>query len=65
MLKYHKQQGYGRSLWLMQGMFRANGECGFVKKPDILIKDIFNPKAVLPVKKTLKVINFQPNIYYV
>ncbi|XP_039136380.1 LOW QUALITY PROTEIN: phosphoinositide phospholipase C 2-like [Dioscorea cayenensis subsp. rotundata] len=48
-------QGYGRSLWLMQGMFRANGECGYVKKPDILIKDIFNPKAVLPVKKTLKV----------
>ncbi|KAI3498759.1 hypothetical protein L1887_34540 [Cichorium endivia] len=25
-------QGYGRSLWLMHGMFRANGGCGYVKK---------------------------------
>ncbi|KAJ0978255.1 hypothetical protein J5N97_013729 [Dioscorea zingiberensis] len=48
-------QGYGRSLWLMQGMFRANGGCGYVKKPDILMKNVFNPKAVLRVKKTLKV----------
>ncbi|XAR65942.1 Phosphoinositide phospholipase C [Bertholletia excelsa] len=23
-------QGYGRSLWLMHGMFRANGGCGYV-----------------------------------
>ncbi|MBA0622711.1 hypothetical protein Godav_008227, partial [Gossypium davidsonii] len=30
-------QGYGRSLWLMQGMFRANGGCGYVKKPDFLM----------------------------
>ncbi|CAH2054514.1 unnamed protein product [Thlaspi arvense] len=47
-------QGYGRSLWLMQGMFRANGGCGYIKKPDILLKggsdsDIFDPKATLPV----------------
>ncbi|KAL6967682.1 phosphoinositide phospholipase C [Sarracenia purpurea var. burkii] len=52
-------QGYGKALWLMQGMFRSNGGCGFVKKPDFLLNkgphDVFNPKADLPVKKTLKV----------
>ncbi|KAG6758224.1 hypothetical protein POTOM_038562 [Populus tomentosa] len=53
-------QGYGRSLWIMQGMFRANGGCGFVKKPDFLLKsgphgEVFDPKAKLPVQKTLKV----------
>ncbi|XP_042481963.1 phosphoinositide phospholipase C 6-like isoform X2 [Macadamia integrifolia] len=53
-------QGYGKSLWLMHGMFRSNGGCGYVKKPDFLMRvgphiDIFNPKATLPVKKTLKV----------
>ncbi|KAK9279948.1 hypothetical protein L1049_013632 [Liquidambar formosana] len=30
-------QGYGRNLWLMQGMFRSNGGCGYVKKPDFLL----------------------------
>lgn len=44
----------------MQGMFRANGGCGYVKKPDILLKvgpqnEVFDPKRKLPVKKTLKV----------
>ncbi|KAK9128020.1 hypothetical protein Syun_016817 [Stephania yunnanensis] len=53
-------QGYGRSLWLMHGMFRANGGCGYVKKPDILLKvgpnnEVFDPRAILPVKKILKV----------
>ncbi|KAI9109278.1 hypothetical protein K1719_019901 [Acacia pycnantha] len=53
-------QGYGKYLWLMQGMFRSNGGCGYVKKPDLLMKEgqdneIFNPKTELPVKKTLKV----------
>ncbi|XP_050237048.1 phosphoinositide phospholipase C 4-like [Mercurialis annua] len=53
-------QGYGRALWLMHGMFRANGGCGYVKKPDFLMTrgphaEVFNPKAKLPVKKTLKV----------
>lgn len=48
-------QGYGRSLWLMQGMFRANGGCGYVKKPDFLVKEVFDPSEKLPVKKTLKV----------
>ena len=53
-------QGYGRSLWLMHGMFKANGGCGYVKKPDFLLKigpnnEIFDPKARLPVKTTLRV----------
>lgn len=52
-------QGYGRSLWLVHGMFRANGGCGYVKKPDFLMDNVpdhfFDPKVVLPVKKTLKV----------
>lgn len=44
----------------MQGMFRANGGCGYVKKPDFLLKtgpdnQVFDPKTKLPVKKTLKV----------
>ncbi|KAJ6837715.1 phosphoinositide phospholipase C 4-like [Iris pallida] len=53
-------QGYGRSLWLMHGFYRANGGCGYVKKPDFLMQtgphgEVFNPEASLPVKKTLKV----------
>ncbi|KAK9126095.1 hypothetical protein Scep_014941 [Stephania cephalantha] len=53
-------QGYGRYLWVMHGMFRANGGCGYVKKPDLLMKansdnEVFDPEANLPVKKTLKV----------
>lgn len=40
----------------MQGMFRGNGGCGYVKKPEFLIDGgQFDPKAELPVKKTLKV----------
>ncbi|KAI3682128.1 hypothetical protein L2E82_50160 [Cichorium intybus] len=53
-------QGYGRSLWLMHGMFRANGGCGYVKKPDFLMRqgptnEVFNRKAKLPAKTSLKV----------
>ncbi|XVE59417.1 hypothetical protein DITRI_Ditri05aG0044700 [Diplodiscus trichospermus] len=53
-------QGYGKSLWLMHGMFRSNGGCGYVKKPDFLMNmgpndKVFDPKARLPVKKILKV----------
>ncbi|KAK4752367.1 hypothetical protein SAY87_021165 [Trapa incisa] len=50
-------QGYDKHLWIMQGMFRANGGCGYVKKPDLLLneKEIFNPAELLPVKLTLKV----------
>ncbi|KAF3607736.1 hypothetical protein DY000_02051152 [Brassica cretica] len=62
-------QGYGRSLWLMQGMFRANGGCGYIKKPDILLKggsdsDIFDPKATLPVKTTLRVTIYMGEGWY-
>lgn len=52
-------QGHGRPLWLMQGLFRGNGGCGYVKKPDILLNvgpddTVFDPKKTLPLKKTLK-----------
>lgn len=41
----------------MHGMFRGNGGCGYVKKPDFLMDEdhVFDPKAKLPVKTTLKV----------
>ncbi|XP_050936333.1 phosphoinositide phospholipase C 4-like isoform X3 [Cucumis melo] len=53
-------QGHGKSLSLMRGMFRSNGGCGYVKKPDFLITvdshgKVFDPNANLPVKRTLKV----------
>ena len=53
-------QGHGKSLWYMQGMFRANGGCGYVKKPAFLMErghhnELFDPKRSLPAKKTLKV----------
>ncbi|XP_062202676.1 phosphoinositide phospholipase C 2-like isoform X1 [Phragmites australis] len=53
-------QGHDKALRLMQGFFRANGGCGYVKKPDFLLTsgpngEVFDPKASLPVKKTLKV----------
>ncbi|XP_058110204.1 phosphoinositide phospholipase C 2-like [Magnolia sinica] len=53
-------QGYGRLLWLMHGMFRGNGGCGYIKKPDFLMNtgpnnEVFDPKEKRSVKKTLKV----------
>ncbi|XP_054788815.1 phosphoinositide phospholipase C 2-like isoform X2 [Prosopis cineraria] len=62
-------QGHGRSLWLMQGMFKANGGCGYVKKPDFLLKtglnnEVFDPKAELPVKTTLKVTVYMGEGWY-
>ncbi|GJY33227.1 phosphoinositide phospholipase C 2-like protein [Tanacetum coccineum] len=59
-------QGYGRSLWVMQGMFKANGGCGYVKKPEILMKNeaIFDPRASLPVKITLKVTVYMGEGWY-
>ncbi|KMT18203.1 hypothetical protein BVRB_2g023740 [Beta vulgaris subsp. vulgaris] len=62
-------QGYGRSLWLMQGMFRANGGCGYVKKPNFLLNsgpngEVFDPKVKLPVKKTLKVTVYMGEGWY-
>ncbi|ESW13761.1 hypothetical protein PHAVU_008G224100 [Phaseolus vulgaris] len=59
-------QGHGKSLWYMQGMFRANGGCGYVKKPSFLIEqgpddEVFDPKKPMPVKKTLMVKVFLGN----
>lgn len=53
-------QGHGKSLWKMHGMFRANGVCGYVKKPEFLMrqgpnKEVHDPKREHIVKKTLKV----------
>lgn len=53
---------------MMQGFFRANGGCGYVKKPDFLLSpdgscdEVFNSMA-LPVKKTLKVHEFQYTLF--
>ncbi|CAL0320323.1 unnamed protein product [Lupinus luteus] len=62
-------QGYGRSLWVMQGMFKANGGCGYVKKPDFLLKsgsnnEVFDPRVELPVKITLKVTVYMGEGWY-
>ncbi|XP_038705038.1 phosphoinositide phospholipase C 2-like [Tripterygium wilfordii] len=62
-------QGYGRSLWVMQGMFKSNGGCGYVKKPDFLLKsgphnEVFDPRVTLPVKTTLKVTVFMGEGWY-
>ncbi|KAK9189521.1 hypothetical protein WN943_018119 [Citrus x changshan-huyou] len=62
-------QGYGRSLWLMHGMFRANGGCGYVKKPNFLLQtgphnEVFDPKVKLPAKKTLKVTVYMGEGWY-
>ncbi|MCO5574901.1 hypothetical protein L7F22_028695 [Adiantum nelumboides] len=54
-------QGYGKHLWVGQGFFRANGGCGYVKKPKFLMSDSgsspdFNSKSTTQeVKQTLKV----------
>lgn len=53
-------QGNDKYLRWMQGMFRSNGRCGYVKKPEILMNvgpdgKVFDPQAEMPVKKTLKV----------
>ncbi|KAG4996724.1 hypothetical protein JHK85_028163 [Glycine max] len=42
----------------MEGMFRANGGCGYVKKPDILLNvgpnnEVFDPTTIRPKLKTL------------
>ncbi|CAK9137004.1 unnamed protein product [Ilex paraguariensis] len=48
-------QGQGKHLWVTEGMFRANGGCGFVKKPDLLLNRDFDPRESLPIKTTLQV----------
>ncbi|KAK4757631.1 hypothetical protein SAY87_018932 [Trapa incisa] len=62
-------QGHGRSMWLMHGMFRANGGCGYIKKPEFLLKsgednETFDPNASLPVKTTLKVTVYMGEGWY-
>ncbi|KAL9995018.1 putative phosphoinositide phospholipase C [Helianthus debilis subsp. tardiflorus] len=61
-----RYKGYGRSLWVMQGMFKANGGCGYVKKPDILINNesIFDPRVQLPYKMVLKVTVYMGEGWY-
>ncbi|XVF46748.1 hypothetical protein PTKIN_Ptkin03bG0053200 [Pterospermum kingtungense] len=53
-------QRHRKHLWIMQGMFKANGGCGYVKKPDFLLQrsssdEVFNPDAQLDVKTVLTV----------
>ncbi|KAL5750525.1 hypothetical protein ACOSP7_025128 [Xanthoceras sorbifolium] len=53
-------QGSGKYLGIMQGMFRGNGRCGYVKKPDFLLNDDQYNDVLVPckpkqVKTTLKV----------
>ncbi|KAF3454248.1 hypothetical protein FNV43_RR04695 [Rhamnella rubrinervis] len=53
-------QGHGKYLWIMEGMFKANGGCGYVKKPDFLLNvdeysKVFNRQDKLQVQTTLKV----------
>lgn len=55
-------QGYGKHLWLAQGFFKANGGCGYVKKPTFLLPEgsetcvtVFEPIHPMPVKQILKV----------
>ncbi|KAK8513296.1 hypothetical protein V6N13_002043 [Hibiscus sabdariffa] len=53
-------QGHGKHLWIMQGMFKANGGCGYVKKPEFLLQrgpndGVFDPSAPLEVKTVMKV----------
>ncbi|KAE8714836.1 Phosphoinositide phospholipase C 6 [Hibiscus syriacus] len=59
-------QGYGRSLWLMHGMFKANGGCGYLKKPYFLLNpnEVFDPRVELPVKKILKVTVYMGEGWY-
>uniref|UniRef100_A0A1J3IN21 Phosphoinositide phospholipase C n=1 Tax=Noccaea caerulescens TaxID=107243 RepID=A0A1J3IN21_NOCCA len=50
-------QGHGKQLWIMQGMFRGNGGCGYLKKPRLLLdtQTLFDPSKRLTIKTTLKV----------
>lgn len=63
MINLVKMKGHDKYLRTMEGMFRGNGGCGYVKKPDILLNvgpngEVFDPTAPLPVKQTLKVSSF-------
>ncbi|KAE8734862.1 Phosphoinositide phospholipase C 2 [Hibiscus syriacus] len=52
--------GHGKHLWIMQGMFKANGGCGYVKKPDFMLQrglndEVFDPSAPLEIKIVMRV----------
>ncbi|KAK8508316.1 hypothetical protein V6N13_055765 [Hibiscus sabdariffa] len=59
-------QGNDKHLWLMHGMFKANGRCGYVKKPDFLLDPdkIFDPQDMQPVRTTLKVTVYMGEGWY-
>ncbi|KAG6551609.1 hypothetical protein Mapa_006688 [Marchantia paleacea] len=53
-------QGYGRPLWLVHGFFKANGGCGYVRKPKFLFPtenggQEFDPRVPKSPVVTLKV----------
>lgn len=49
-------QGNDKHIWIMQGMFRANGGCGCVKKPGFSLSEPdSDPSVQLTVEKILKV----------
>lgn len=52
-LQFFSVKGHGHYLRYMEGMFRANGGCGYVKKPDILLNEVYNPRVLTrPTQKT-------------
>ncbi|WRX33436.1 C2 domain - like 10 [Theobroma cacao] len=56
-LKVELDKGYGKSLWLMHGMFRSNGGCGYVKKPEFLMNVGPNDQVGIegvPADKTMR-----------
>lgn len=57
---YFSQKGHDEHLHIMEGMFRANGGCGYVKKPRFLLSsspdnEVFNPEKSFRVRQILKV----------
>ncbi|WZZ31542.1 hypothetical protein YC2023_014943 [Brassica napus] len=46
---------HGRFLWMMQGMFKANGGCGYVKKPDVLLSNGLGGETFDPSSKSLQI----------
>ncbi|XP_024526311.1 phosphoinositide phospholipase C 2 isoform X1 [Selaginella moellendorffii] len=53
-------QGYGRPLWIVHGFFKANGRCGYVKKPDMFLPNesggpVYDPAKAASVRTRLKI----------
>ncbi|KAI4340333.1 hypothetical protein MLD38_025183 [Melastoma candidum] len=57
MVAFNMQKGYGKYIWITQGMFWGNGGRGYIRKPDLLMNlaDIFDLRKTLPHKTILKV----------